>query len=175
MCEVYPHLYGNKMTSDGVVPNQSLDLDLPSLSTINSSVEKHKYVTMPQSPEISRSFNSKLHLSGEIEETINNDGYFKYVVYNIFNLIEGALTSEFAYSVDAEYVTRDESFMWRQANILVTVYNTDFDTSLALWMEVGDKIEEFFKGLITSSKNIWPANKVEQLLDLISIEFESSD
>jgi len=178
MCETYSKFQfqvTNKVSTTFEPLNPSLGLKLNIKNTTGSSRNPPKYIIIPRPSETPPLFRSRVHISDEIEASLEQDEYFEYALSNIFGIIDNVLTTKYTYRINVDYKMVDEILGWKQAHIFIELYNVKFDITLVLWKTVGDKVEKFFKELTTSSKNIWPANKVEQLIDLISIEFDSRD
>jgi len=145
--------------------------------TINDLISKRSnYISMLKPPEISGSFNEKLHISSDIKETQEVNIHFNYILNSILNILDRSLNEiKNAYHVNVSYKIYNDIPEWKRALIYVCLEDADFDATVEIWKQVGNKVEDFFNTLKKKPGNIWASNTVDQLSDLISIEFDSGE
>lgn len=131
--------------------------------------EGANYIIMLRAPAISMSFREKLHTSPEIDDLISDDIYFKYALYNIFNLLEKSLSNiENSYQVSV-ILDNEEISERNRVDVVVRVKESNYDHIFKLWNDVGTVIVAYLTSL--KEKTTMPKPIAENLYNFINIIF----
>jgi hypothetical protein len=155
-----------------IIMDNQIDRPIPftigeALSTIEGNSEESIVVG---TPEISETLVAKLSISSEIEELRNEDVHFKYVLNNIFNLIDNYLNDiGHIYRVGVALDVDQDRPSWRRANITVGINGMDYQSVLNLWDDLGSEVGSYLESLRRNP--IFPLEKALRLYDFINISF----
>lgn len=123
-------------------------------------------------PTLSGSIEMKLKIFPEIANLVKEDEQLNYVLFNIFNIIGAQLDMVGKeYNTSARYYVDNENPNWFRIRICTIVTNIDFESLLNIWEQVSSKVENF----INSLREEFDCVDIDQLNDLIGIEFDSGD
>ncbi len=154
-----------------IIVNQGQLLQSASSSGLPRNLERNTRGPM-NPPNLSDSMKTKLKISPEVSRLAKEMDQLEYVLFNVFYIIERCLCSLCRdYCTEVKYTTDRENSNWTRVKIHTKLYNVDFNTALCAWEQVCNEVERF----INLSRRELGTQEVDQINDLISIEFDSGD
>lgn len=119
-------------------------------------------------PELPKKLLERLNIYPEIEELSSEDRAFSYVLKNVLNLIYNNLVQTGKeYRIDVRLGTDSQDPSDRHSDIIINIYDENYEYVLDLWDRVGSEIGYYLGSLKDAGFAISEADKLYDFINVI--------